>query len=486
MRIMKFHQTIAGLLLVAQILPTLPTLAGGRVVQVGEAQWDDIKEFSEGLAGVCKDGQWGFIDASGKLAIELQRDWKYAFPFEGGLAQVEVAEANFDFVDKTGRAIVRLGQGSTNIDGAWPRMLMTSPFRNLAFSYGLIPVSKKGGKLGFMNQQGRVVVSPQWDQVFDFHEGLASVKIYDASNHNSHAGFINTNGQVVIPLQWDGALSFSEGMAAVTTNGLWGFIDKTGTVVIPPQWDSCESFRDGFALVSKKYKFGVIDRTGKTIVEPKFTGFMLGNPILVFQEGKKGIIDKSGQVASGLWWDSVKYPPMRAMVNDRDSVEYRPKVAANYTVKVEKDKKWGLADIIGRIVVQPTWEDVGFSEAGLTPVKQDGKWGILDQSGKFVVHPRWESVSYPALTGKTITAKENGKLGLFDTTGKLVAKPGWDAVSKFSEGFAAMQVGTKWGLIDQVGNVICAPKWDFAEPPRDGLLRVRDGDKWLLMRVEQN
>jgi hypothetical protein len=59
-------------------------------------------------------------------------------------------------------------------------------------------------------------------------------------------------------------------------------------------------------------------------------------------------------------------------------------------------------------------------------------------------------------------------------------------ISEFSEGFAAMQINSKWGLIDQFGKVICTPKWDFAEPPRDGLLRVRDGNKWLLMRVKGN
>jgi len=482
---MKFLKTIIGWLLVVQMLPVASALAGSRVVHVGETQWDEIKEFSEGLAGVCNDGQWGFIDTNGRLAIGLQRDWKYAFPFESGLAQVETC-GHFYFVDKTGRCIVRLGQVSTNGDHAWPQRLMTSSLINLAFSYGLIPVSNRSGKFGFMNHQGQIAVSPQWDQVFDFHEGLASVKIYDASSRHSHAGFINTNGQIAIPLQWDGALSFSEGKAAVTTNNLWGFIDKSGVVVIPPQWDSCESFRDGFALVSKQFKFGIIDGTGKTIVEPKFTGFMLGDPIVVLQEGKQGIIDKAGRVAGGLWWDSVKYPPMQFMVNDRDSVEYRPKVAADYTVKVEKDKQWGLVDVSGRIVVQPKWEDVGFSEAGLTPVKQGGKWGILDQSGKFVVQPRWEAVSFPVLAGKTITAKENGKWGLFDSSGGLIAKPAWDAISKFSEGFAAMQVDSKWGLIDQFGKVICTPKWDFAEPPRDGLLRVRNGNKWLLMRVEGN
>ncbi len=484
---MKFHQTIVGLLLFVQTFSTLPTLAGGRVVQVGEMQWDELKEFSEGLAGVSKDGQWGFVDAHGKLVINLQSGWKYAFPFEDGLAQVDVGGANSDFVDKSGQTIVRKGQSDTN-DIAWPCMI--SPFPNLRFSYGLIPVRNKIGKWGFMNRDGRLVVPPQWHQVLDFHEGLAMVSNYYPSNRTYEFGFVNTNGHLEISLRWGRALSFSEGLAAVSSNGLWGFIDKSGRMVIPPLWEACESFRDGISVVYKSNRFGVIDLTGKATVELECTGFGLDNPVVVYKQGKKGIIDRTGHVAGGRWWDSVKSPRPRTMKegrdsNCRDSAEHRPKAADDYTVKVERDKKWGLVDINGKIVVEPIWEDVGFWEGGFVSVKQDGRWGLLDRSGKFVVQPRWEAVNSPAMTGRIVTAKENGKWGLFDTSGRVVAKPQWDAVSAFSEGLAAVRIDTKWGLIDDVGRTISPVKWDWAEAPRDNLIRVCEGQSWRLMRVER-
>ena len=494
-------RNLTRLIWVAQILaatlvfadagkPSQTSASKYHVVRVGEMQWDDLKEFSEGLAGVSKDGQWGFIDVHGKLVINLQRGWKYAFPFEDGLAQVDVGGANSDFVDTAGRTIVRRGQSDTN-NIAWPRGLMSSPFLNLRFSYGLIPVQNKIGKWGFMNRDGRLIVPPQWDQVLDFHEGLALVSLFFPSNRTYQSGFVNTNGHLEIPLRSGGASSFSEGLAAVSSNGLCGFMDKSGRMVIPPQWEGGEPFRGGISVVYKTNRFGVIDRTGKTTVEPECTGYQLGNPVVVFKQDKKGIIDRTGHVAGGRWWDSVRDPPPRTMKeardsNCRDSAEYRPKVADDYTVKVKRDKKWGLVDINGKIVVEPIWEDVGYSEPGLTPVKQDGKWGILNRSGTLVVQPRWEAVNYPAVAGRIITAKEGGRWGLFDTDGKVVAKPQWDAVSAFSEGVAAVRVENNWGLIDQAGRIICPPKWDWAEPPHDGLLRIRDGNNWCLMRVERN
>ena len=37
-----------------------------------EPQFDGIRVFSEGLAGVEKDGKWGYIDKSDKLVIEIE------------------------------------------------------------------------------------------------------------------------------------------------------------------------------------------------------------------------------------------------------------------------------------------------------------------------------------------------------------------------------------------------------------------------------
>ena len=39
---------------------------------VGDAIWEDAKNFSEGYAAVKQNGLWGFIDESGEIVIEPQ------------------------------------------------------------------------------------------------------------------------------------------------------------------------------------------------------------------------------------------------------------------------------------------------------------------------------------------------------------------------------------------------------------------------------
>lgn len=52
-------------------------------------QYDHIAPFSEGLAGVSKDGEFGFVDTKSKFAIALRCDGAY-HSFESGQVLVSL------------------------------------------------------------------------------------------------------------------------------------------------------------------------------------------------------------------------------------------------------------------------------------------------------------------------------------------------------------------------------------------------------------
>lgn len=61
------------------------------------AQFSQVEDFSEGLAGMCvgcPNGKWGFIDKAGKFVINPQYD--SVWPFDHGFAQVRVGACDFD------------------------------------------------------------------------------------------------------------------------------------------------------------------------------------------------------------------------------------------------------------------------------------------------------------------------------------------------------------------------------------------------------
>jgi hypothetical protein len=53
---------------------------------------------------------------------------------------------------------------------------------------------------------------------------------------------------------------------------------------------------------------------------------------------------------------------------------------------ISQDKKWGVIDKTGRIMIQPQYE-MAFSKNGLTVVQLESKWGYVDAKGKYVWAP---------------------------------------------------------------------------------------------------
>jgi hypothetical protein len=97
----------------------------------------------------------------------------------------------------------------------------------------------QNGKWGFIDEKGKIVINPQFDDVSSFSEGLSGVKIGDKW------GFIDKKGKIVINPQFDKVRGFSEGLCGVKIVSKYGFIDKTGKYVINPLFDRVGDFSEG-------------------------------------------------------------------------------------------------------------------------------------------------------------------------------------------------------------------------------------------------
>lgn len=66
--------------------------------------YDDAKSFSEGLASVEKDDQYGYMNKEGKLVIDYK--YYYASDFSNSLALVYKDKENFEFINNNGKTIL--------------------------------------------------------------------------------------------------------------------------------------------------------------------------------------------------------------------------------------------------------------------------------------------------------------------------------------------------------------------------------------------
>ncbi len=101
-------------------------------------------------------------------------------------------------------------------------------------SEGLYAITDpKTKKMGIMSETGKIIVSPKYDEVRDFHEGMCRVWILEKGY-----GFINTNGTLVVPCKYQLVYDFGsiEGLSKKYTivYDFWGrafYIDKKGSIV---------------------------------------------------------------------------------------------------------------------------------------------------------------------------------------------------------------------------------------------------------------
>jgi len=201
--------------------------------------------FSEGLAPVKKDEAWGYIDRRGKFVIPPR--FKDANYFYDGIAAVETEDSLEFLIDRTGKILPR------NYD----------QLKGVS-TEGRIP-AELAGRVGYLNDQGEMVIPPQFQAGWPFREGLAAVE------SNDQWGYIDRDGKLVIPFQFAAAEEFSLGLAAVFLNdGRTAFIDKSGKVAFYLNFAAVSGFwASGVTdFWTKDNKYGYVDKSGRIIWGP--------------------------------------------------------------------------------------------------------------------------------------------------------------------------------------------------------------------------
>lgn len=326
----------------------------------------------------------------------------------------------------------------------------------------LFPIVKEG-KWGYMDKAGTVVIEPQYQLAWDFHEGLACVGL------SAFRGFIDKTGEVVIPLKYGWAGRFSEGLARVNrhknmygehvewyraTAG-WGYLDHAGkptaikvTYGARPTdvseglvWtgkgyvgldgkkvtfdgDEGSAFSEGLAAARKGNWWGYLDRKAMAFaIEPKFAA--------------------ARPFADGLAAVAQTDPPP-----PEDKKKYRD-------WKKKRKFKWGYIDKTGTQVIDCQFEDAWIFSEKLAPVRVNGKWGYVDPSGNVAIEPAYD-YAWPFSEGKG-RVMAGQKHGFVDTSGKLVIEAKYDVAWEFSKGLARVGVGNGEGYIKHDGSYVWEP-----------------------------
>ena len=100
-----------------------------------------------------------------------------------------------------------------------------------------------------------------------YTEGLAAIRTVSKDHPLSGLwGFIDTQGRLAISPRFEWVLPFRQGVAAAMQGEKWGYINRDGEWVIPPQFKDASHFTPkGFAFIQDETGRHVIDRQGQRI-----------------------------------------------------------------------------------------------------------------------------------------------------------------------------------------------------------------------------
>src|ERR1035438_2373830 len=174
--------------------------------------FDAVGDFSEGLARFERDQKWGYLDKSGTVIIEPRFPW--AQEFSEGLARVQISgpqlgiNANWGFIERTGAVVIDVQKdpsfgGHNNIG---------SDSAESAFHDGLALVDV-GGKKGYIDKTGKIVIAPQFTYAYPFSESLAAAT--KSASGDDGWGHIDKTGRWIVEPKFQWASSFSGGLAPV-------------------------------------------------------------------------------------------------------------------------------------------------------------------------------------------------------------------------------------------------------------------------------
>lgn len=331
----------------------------------------------------------------------------------------------------------------------------------------LLPI-QQGGKWGYINRSGEVVIKPQFEWAELFVDGLALVR-YPARKSRSKPGelaegmgFIDQTGKVVIeldnPLHLNGD-SFSEGLTTYSTwdaekGNRYGYIDTSGKIQIKARFYNASPFVDGLAAVCIEWqKCGFINKAGEFVIDPRFRvtnpfseGLALAGSV---EYGVIGFINKSGEMVIEPQFlnSGTRFNEGLAMVNYPHG-------------------KAGYINTEGAIVIPMQFEMAQPFSDGLAAVRVDSKWGYIDKTGKFVIKPQFVGAapfseglaavsSFDFMSAsRGLDVETTASSGFIDKQGKMVFSLPFDTATPFVNGISRVRVDIRSGYIDKTGKYI--------------------------------
>jgi hypothetical protein len=325
--------------------------ANGNVV--AEPIFDEIASFSEGLAYVTviegKDIKAGYIDTTGKIVIKAKYQPSYdkSRDFSEGLASVRV-DGQFGYINKKGELVIAcqyaktypFNEGYAVVEPNWSEKVVIDTNANIILNpvsvyKNNVPQVTKGESVTLdervingtitmcVHRYNQPTKCTLIDIDGDFEFSLKPYLIFEMSNDLIRAqtndrkstGYINKKGENVISFDYLTGTDFKNGYAKVQDKNtkLYGIIDFKGNYIVPPEYSyiSDNFYKSDYIFARKpNSNFGYMDYKGNQVIDFKYAYgglFSEGLAVVSTSLNENMYIDKNGNKAFELDFNISQY-----------------------------------------------------------------------------------------------------------------------------------------------------------------------------------
>jgi len=298
-------------------------------------------------------------------------------------------------------------------------------------------VMQRAGRMGLLNEQGREIVSPRYDDLKVLDSTMVAVM------DQGEWLVVDLKGKVILPKGYDRVEVWSEEFLAYTKRDKWGIVNRGGKEILSAEFDEI-SIEDKHFVTRKSNDLGVSDQDGRQILPNLATEIRFFSDSLIFyRKGSQwGAVNGDGAEQIAARFDSFERlsPRFIKLIADSKSFVYslacRRIITKGYfddfypltrqLLIVKRKRQLGLIDQCGSPVLPIQYDEIQTYGADYFRVNQNGQWGVVAKSGTPVIDLKYDYIA--PLRSKICLVKKNGKFGVVNYAGEEVVTPIFDRI----------------------------------------------------------
>ena len=364
----------------------------------------------DGVLGYKENGLWGLVNLKNKKIISPH--YSYLLPFKDNLviaARYDHATKSdlYGIIDAKGHEILALSYldlkpfnnhliAARQQAGQIRYGLLNEQFvEAITYLYEAITPIQNGyatisqhGKLGLIDQQGRIIISPKYQDI-EFRKGSLHGKPFSQFQLKTSANkFVATHlAESILPINRNLYLTHSNAGSAL--------VNTLGTEVKSFANSTIHDFDENLAVIQKGSKFGLVDQKGSLLLPLEYDTVWIDHEYI-------------GLRRANLNWILMNHQLVR--ISQKDYQQIDPGNEGLFPVK--RHGSWGFMNTRGVEIIPPQYEAVKKFTDGRAQARYGGSWGLINREGEWIIRPRYQKIS--AVDGRRFLVYEGSTVSLFE------------------------------------------------------------------------